>query len=160
MASGCVLSPSPSFPPATPGMDLRARKASPSKSSVLKVSWSRTVTTRQAPGAWHWSRDTRLGYSGDRDQRMSKTSGKLMAVQVHLAVWKLRMMTRIVTNIKPTTYNSKASSKRGLRSQLLIWVQRSSTSGKMWLGSRLSCTNGSLKPGKSIKALSLQGKVA
>lgn len=41
-------------------MDLSPRKASPSKSSGLKVSWSRTVTTRQAPRAWHCSRETRL----------------------------------------------------------------------------------------------------
>lgn len=49
------------------------------------------------------------------------------------------------------TYNSNDSSKRGLRSQLLTWVQRVSTTGKTWFGSRVSCTNGSLKPDRNTR---------
>lgn len=79
MASGCLLSSSPCLAPATPGMALRARKASPSKSSVLSVSWSRTVTTRQVPSAWHWSKDNRLWY---------KDRVEMMALQVHLKTEK------------------------------------------------------------------------
>lgn len=61
----------------TPGTSSRARNASPSKSSGLKVSWSRTVTTKQAPGVWHWSSETRLGYKkkltvGKRGRRCKK----------------------------------------------------------------------------------------
>ncbi len=44
-------------PPPTPGTALRERNASPSKSSLLKVSWSSTVTIRHAPGEWHWSNE-------------------------------------------------------------------------------------------------------
>lgn len=54
---------------------------------------------------------------------------------------------------KAKTYNSNSSSNSGLRSYLLTWVQRVSTIGKTWLGSRHSCTNGSLRPGRSIRHL-------
>lgn len=53
-------------PPPTPGTALRDRNASPSKSSLLKVSWSSTVTSRHAPGDWHFSNVTELFPQEDR----------------------------------------------------------------------------------------------
>lgn len=95
VGSCCELTPSPSFPPPTPGMDLRPRKASPSKSSALKVSWSRTVTTRQAPSVLHCSRETRLWY-------------------------KIKMVKNIINAEKPQTEMCERMSNQSLQFKRLI----------------------------------------